>query len=182
MASYTCSLLGSSGATASCAAIGGNGTSGTYGSLSMCSAAIKLSYAMSAYYEYNPVDSSCDFGGNASLSTTSESRWILVNLKGTRSQNFRGADILIGPNTAQDANTAAQSCLQAVPSGGVFTPTAMSSLASATSTSSTSGSSSSSANAATTRSAAYARAELSRWMRIALSASGLILGGAWMLW
>jgi hypothetical protein len=70
--SYTCSLLGSSGASASCNAIGGNGTTGVYGSLSMCSPAIKLSYAMSAYYESNPVDSSCDFGGNATLSSSSE--------------------------------------------------------------------------------------------------------------
>lgn len=63
---YTCSLLGSSGAQASCSNIGSNGTAGTYGALSYCSPAIKLSYAMSAYYESqsrNP--QACDFSGNA---------------------------------------------------------------------------------------------------------------------
>nr|ADE10078.1 glyco hydro 72 [Tremella fuciformis] len=96
---YACSLLGSN--NASCDAIAGNGTSGVYGALSMCSPAIKLSYAMSAYYELNPVDSSCDFAGNASLSTNK-------------------------PNTAQDASAAASSCLAQEPSGGVFTPSASS--------------------------------------------------------
>lgn len=71
--SYACSLLGQTNSGASCNAIGGNGTSGTYGPLQMCSPAIKLSYAMSAYYEYNPISTSCDFGQNASLSSTRES-------------------------------------------------------------------------------------------------------------
>ena len=53
--------------------IGGNGTTGTYGALSYCSPAIKLSYAMSAYYEFNPVQSSCDFGGNATFAPNRES-------------------------------------------------------------------------------------------------------------
>lgn len=66
--SYACSLLGSSGSGASCDAIGGNGTTGTYGALSYCSPAIKLSYAFSAYYSFNPVRTSCDFSGNATLS------------------------------------------------------------------------------------------------------------------
>jgi len=41
--------------------------------LSMCSPAIKLSYAMSAYYEANPVDTSCDFAGNATLNPNRKS-------------------------------------------------------------------------------------------------------------
>ncbi|WWC91420.1 uncharacterized protein L201_006366 [Kwoniella dendrophila CBS 6074] len=98
---YACQLLGTStNGTASCDPIGGNGTAGTYGELSYCSPAIKLSYAMSAYYEFNPIDSSCDFAGNATLSPTR-------------------------PNTAQDASSAASQCLSSEPSGGVFTPSAV---------------------------------------------------------
>jgi hypothetical protein len=66
--SYACNLLGSSNSGATCEPIGGNGTSGVYGDLSYCSPAIKLSYVFSAYYEFNPVDTSCDFDGNATLS------------------------------------------------------------------------------------------------------------------
>ena len=40
-----------------------------YGDLSYCNPATKLNYAISAYYEYNPVDSSCDFSGNATLAS-----------------------------------------------------------------------------------------------------------------
>lgn len=72
--SYACSLLGQSGSGATCDAIAGDGETGVYGSLAMCSPAIKLSYAMSAYFSVNPIDSSCDFGGNASLVENRESR------------------------------------------------------------------------------------------------------------
>lgn len=97
---YTCSLLGSSGATASCDAIGGNGTTGTYGELSYCSDQIKLSYAFSAYYEsQNRLATACDFAGNATIVTRP-------------------------PNTAQDASNAANSCLASAPSSGVFTVSA----------------------------------------------------------
>ncbi|TYJ51935.1 hypothetical protein B9479_007474 [Cryptococcus floricola] len=114
---YTCSLLGSSNSSASCDTISGNGTSGSYGQLSSCSPAIKLEYVMSVYYQSNPVSTSCDFDGNATLSTSSSK-----------------------PNTASDADTAAQSCLAAEKSGGVFTPSASSAAASATSTSTSSSS------------------------------------------
>ncbi|WRT68843.1 uncharacterized protein IL334_005824 [Kwoniella shivajii] len=119
---YACQLLGSStNGSASCDPIGGNGTSGTYGQLSYCSPAIKLSYAMSAYYEFNPIESSCDFSGNATLSPAR-------------------------PNTAQDASTAASQCLAQEPSGGVFTPSAVSgSGASQTASSAQSGSTTNSA-------------------------------------
>jgi hypothetical protein len=64
--SYTCSLLGSTNSTATCATIGGNGTTGQYGELSYCSDAIKLSYIFSAYYEsQNRNSAACDFDGNA---------------------------------------------------------------------------------------------------------------------
>ncbi|WVQ92527.1 hypothetical protein IAS59_006338 [Cryptococcus gattii] len=119
---YTCSLLGSTDSSASCDPIAGNGTSGTYGQLSFCSPAIKLSYVMSTYYQFNPKDTSCDFGGNATLSANR-------------------------PNTVQDANAAASSCLAAEPSGGVFTPTAPgSAAATATSSGAASGSTSSAAS------------------------------------
>lgn len=118
---YTCSLLGSTDSSASCDPIAGNGTSGTYGQLSFCSPAIKLSYVMSTYYQFNPKDTSCDFAGNATLSANR-------------------------PNTVQDANAAASSCLAAEPSGGVFTPTAPGSgSATATSSGAASGSTSSAA-------------------------------------
>lgn len=97
---YTCSLLGSTGAAANCANIGGNGTSGTYGPVAYCSDAVKLSYAFSAYYEsQNRNSQACDFAGNATI--------------------VRNA-----PNTAQDASDAASQCLAQAPSGGVFTVTA----------------------------------------------------------
>lgn len=67
--SYTCQLLGQSNSGATCQPIGGNGSSGVYGDLSYCNPATKLNYAISAYYEYNPVDSSCDFAGNATLAS-----------------------------------------------------------------------------------------------------------------
>ncbi|OXG33135.1 1,3-beta-glucanosyltransferase [Cryptococcus neoformans] len=119
---YACSLLGSTDSSASCDPIAGNGTSGTYGQLSFCSPAIKLSYVMSTYYQINPEDTSCDFAGNASLSANR-------------------------PNTVQDANAAASSCLAAEPSGGVFTPTAPGNgAATATSTGTASGSTSSGAS------------------------------------
>lgn len=70
--SYACSLLGESMTGASCNAIAGDGETGVYGSLAMCSPAVKLSYAMSAYLGVNPVESSCDFGGNATLAKNRE--------------------------------------------------------------------------------------------------------------
>ncbi|CAD6573513.1 MAG: 1,3-beta-glucanosyltransferase gas1 [Tremellales sp. Tagirdzhanova-0007] len=153
---YACSLLGSSGAGSSCDAIAGNGSSGVYGSLSMCSPAIKLSYAMSAYYEFNPVDSSCDFGGNATLSSSR-------------------------PNTAQDASSAAASCLNAAPSGGVFTPTALSSSATASSTSSgTSASGSKTASPSQSKAASSLRVETTRLSPF-IGIMGVLLGGAWVL-
>ncbi|WWC97763.1 hypothetical protein V866_004649 [Kwoniella sp. B9012] len=120
---YACQLLGSStNGTASCDPIGGNGTSGTYGELSYCSPAIKLSYAMSAYYEFNPVDTSCDFSGNATLSPTR-------------------------PNTAEDASSSASQCLSSEPSGGVFTPSPVSSSGASSTSSSATGSRSASGTA-----------------------------------
>lgn len=69
---YSCSLLGSSNSSVTCANIGGNGTTGEYGPLGFCDPAIKLSYVMTAYWELNRLDSSCDFGGNATLFETGE--------------------------------------------------------------------------------------------------------------
>lgn len=136
---YACSLLGQG--NASCAAIAGNGTSGEYGQLAMCSPAIKLSYAMSAYFNINPLQSSCDFNGNASLS---ENR----------------------PNTAQDASTAAQSCLAAGPSGGVFTPTVSSATPSNTGRGGGGGASSNPSQSANNTGAAQ---------------SNTIVGGGWLI-
>jgi hypothetical protein len=67
--SYTCQLLGQSNSGATCEPIGGNGSTGVYGDLSYCNPATKLNYAISAYYEYDPVDTSCDFAGNATLAS-----------------------------------------------------------------------------------------------------------------
>ncbi|KAK1922373.1 Glucanosyltransferase-domain-containing protein [Papiliotrema laurentii] len=116
---YACSLLGQSRSTA-CNAIAGNGTSGVYGPLAMCSPAIKLSYAMSAYFSLNPIASSCDFGGNATI-------------------------VQNGPNTSKDASDAAASCLAKQPASGVFTPSPSSAGPSSTGSSSPSGASSAAA-------------------------------------
>ena len=46
--------------------IAANGTSGVYGSYSMCTSSQRLSFAFNAYYESQNSDSSaCDFGGAA---------------------------------------------------------------------------------------------------------------------
>jgi len=113
-----------------------------YGPLAMCSPAIKLSYAMSAYFSVNPIDSSCDFGGNATLVPNRESR-------AAREMGDMPA-LTPGPNTAQDASAAASSCLAQVPSGGVFTPSPSSAGPSATQTG---GSGASSAPASTSNAA-----------------------------
>ncbi|WVQ81620.1 hypothetical protein IAT38_003744 [Cryptococcus sp. DSM 104549] len=164
---YACSLLGSSNSSGSCDPIGGNGTSGTYGQLSFCSPAIKLSYAMSVYYQLNPEETSCDFGGNATLS---ENR----------------------PNTAQDASSAASSCLAAEASGGVFTPTAAggaSSTASSTSTGTAASSASSGASTSGTSGAAQPASAAGRGMvfvgaqglGLLVGAVGVMLGGGMVL-
>lgn len=51
-----------------CSGITGNGTKGTYGAYSFCSAEEQLSFVMNLYYEKNGGSSSaCDFSGSASL-------------------------------------------------------------------------------------------------------------------
>lgn len=106
---YTCSLLGSTNSTATCATIGGNGTTGQYGELSYCSDEIKLSYIFSAYYEsQNRRSDACDFAGNATA-------------------------VPRPPNTPEDASTNAAQCLAQAPQGGVFTVTSGGSTQTATS-------------------------------------------------
>ncbi|EIW66984.1 1,3-beta-glucanosyltransferase [Tremella mesenterica] len=145
---YTCSLLGANGG--SCDPIGGNGSSGMYGSLSMCSPAIKLSYAMSAYYGTNPVSTSCDFAGNATLSPHP-------------------------PNTAQDASTAAQSCLAQQPSGGVYTISASSSVPTGSTTASGSGSSSTPSSSSGSSSSSAIRSSGTGWT-VLFGLTGVLLG------
>jgi len=63
---FGCSSLASSGG--SCNDIGGNGSTGVYGSVSGCSPSVKLSYVMSQYYEANHRNSqACSFGGNGTV-------------------------------------------------------------------------------------------------------------------
>ncbi len=86
------------------------------------------------------------------------------------------------PNTAQDASSAAASCLNSVPSGGVFTPTAISAIASATATSSgtsASGSGSSAAISSPSKGAAVSRTELGLWTPLSVGLAGVVLGGVW---
>ncbi|WWD20964.1 hypothetical protein CI109_105443 [Kwoniella shandongensis] len=153
---YTCSLLGTSNSGASCDAIGGNGTAGTYGQLSMCSPAIKLSYAMSAYYEFNPIATSCDFNGNATLSPNR-------------------------PNTAQDASAAAASCLAAEPSGGVFTPSSPGSAGTASATNSASSTARTSSTSPGQASSDGISSRLSGVTTLAVGFAGAVLGGAMLL-
>jgi hypothetical protein len=96
---YTCSLLGQINSSVTCeASIGGNGTTGVYGPLSMCSPEIKLNWAMSAYWvATNRVETSCDFSGNATLN---------ANVS----------------QTSADITQVAENCLNNVPS--VSTPSA----------------------------------------------------------
>ncbi|KAL7421398.1 1,3-beta-glucanosyltransferase [Cryptotrichosporon argae] len=154
LTNYACNLLASTNSGASCDAIAGNGTSGVYGVLAMCSPAIKLSYAMSAYWEYNPIDSSCDFAGNATLNLTRP--------------------------TSDQVSAAAQSCLAAEPSGGVFTPTALSSATSTSTRTATSTGASASASSSAAASADSLRAQLGGLGTVA-AALGVALGGVWVL-
>jgi hypothetical protein len=63
---YGCSLLGQNGG--SCSAIGDDGAAGTYGPLSSCDPATKLSYVFSQYFQSQKGDPrSCDFSGNATI-------------------------------------------------------------------------------------------------------------------
>lgn len=65
LTNIACDMLSQANSSVTCATIGGNGTTGEYGPLAMCSPAIKLSWAFSSYYMLNPVATSCDFSGNA---------------------------------------------------------------------------------------------------------------------
>jgi len=69
---YACSLVGQQGGT--CNDIGGNGTTGVYGSVSGCDPTIKLSYVMTEYYQLqknNP--QACSFGGNGTVYSSAPS-------------------------------------------------------------------------------------------------------------
>ncbi|KAK6544164.1 1,3-beta-glucanosyltransferase gas1 [Orbilia ellipsospora] len=63
---YICGQLGADG----CGPITGNGTSGSYGSYSMCPPVVRLGWALNAYYaSQNNAASACDFSGQAKLAT-----------------------------------------------------------------------------------------------------------------
>ncbi|KAF7319200.1 1,3-beta-glucanosyltransferase [Mycena chlorophos] len=65
-----CSFLAQNGG--SCADISANGTSGVYGTVSSCDPVTRLSYEFTQYYEATGrLSTSCDFAGNATLSTSS---------------------------------------------------------------------------------------------------------------
>lgn len=64
---YACSLLGQANTSVTCENISGNGSTGVYGSLSFCSPEVKLNYALSSFWETDQKATSCDFGGNATL-------------------------------------------------------------------------------------------------------------------
>lgn len=156
---YACSLLGSNGGAASCTAIGGNGTAGQYGPLEFCSPSVKLSYVFSAYYEEQQrVATACDFGGNATI-------------------------VAQPPNTAQDASTAASSCLAQEPAGGVFTPSASAS-SSATSSTASTATSSKASSASSSKVTSGSALTISRSTTFALAATcgsgliALVVGGA----
>ncbi|CAE6515272.1 unnamed protein product [Rhizoctonia solani] len=92
-----CQLLGQAGG--SCDAIAGNGQTGTYGALSGCSPATKLSYVFSQYYERTSRNAqSCSFNGNATLANPM-------------------------PSSSAAAAAAQSSCITSGPTG-VVTPTA----------------------------------------------------------
>ncbi|KAL7410164.1 putative 1,3-beta-glucanosyltransferase [Mrakia frigida] len=98
---YGCSLLGSDGSTATCTTIAADGATGTYGALSFCAADIKLSYVYSAHYVFTNYNAeACDFAGNATINPDA-------------------------PRSASEASTVAQACLDKIPVGGVFTPSAV---------------------------------------------------------
>jgi len=61
-----CGLLGGTG----CNDLSGNGQTGTYGLISACDPATKLSYAMSLYYEANKKSAqACSFAGNGTVNS-----------------------------------------------------------------------------------------------------------------
>lgn len=148
---YACSLLGSSNSTVTCSSIAGDGTTGVYGQLAMCSPEIKLNYVMSAWYESNGLASSCDFDGNATLSSNM-------------------------PNTADDANTAAQACL--ANQSTVVTPTAQSGNAPAATSTASTGSGSGTTSSSGKASAAVAVMGMPSIAVLAVTAVGVVLGAA----
>ena len=89
---------------------------------------------------------------------------------------------MIEPNTAQDASSAAASCLNAVPSGGVFTPTAASAIptASAVSSGSSGTVSSGAASASPSQGASSPRLDSTRWIPLSALLGGLAIGGAYV--
>ncbi|KII93364.1 carbohydrate-binding module family 43 protein [Plicaturopsis crispa FD-325 SS-3] len=73
-----CGLLGASGGN--CNDISGNGTAGSYGRVSGCDPTVKLSFAMSLYYEANGrAASACDFSGNATVNANAPSNVAAAN-------------------------------------------------------------------------------------------------------
>ncbi|KAF3908436.1 hypothetical protein ABW21_db0202149 [Orbilia brochopaga] len=65
---YICGQLGDGG----CNGITTNGTTGTYGSYSMCEAEIRLGWALNTYYNsQNKAADACNFSGQAQLAKTS---------------------------------------------------------------------------------------------------------------
>ncbi|CAG7846799.1 1,3-beta-glucanosyltransferase gel4; AltName: Full=Glucan elongating glucanosyltransferase 4; Flags: Precursor [Serendipita indica DSM 11827] len=89
-----CTYLGTSGG--SCTPIGQNGTTGTYGQISSCDGATKLTWIFSQYYlATNNNAQSCSFAGNATVNSAS-------------------------PTSSSEVNAAVSSCFAATPS--VYTP------------------------------------------------------------
>jgi len=69
-----------------CNGINGNATTGTYGSYSMCDSYSKLSFAFDQYYQsQSKASTACDFGGNATTQSGSQSSncKALLNQAGT---------------------------------------------------------------------------------------------------
>lgn len=114
LTNIACDMLGQAGSSVTCETIGGNGTTGKYGQLAMCSPDIKLSWAFSAFYMLNPVATSCDFAGNATRNEGGQGElgaW----------SRLREKALILAPNSAEDAKMAADNCLAGKPA--VVTPT-----------------------------------------------------------
>ncbi|KAG6891397.1 hypothetical protein C0992_007621 [Termitomyces sp. T32_za158] len=113
-----CSFVGQKGGT--CSDIGGDGQAGVYGRLSGCDPTIKLSFAMSTFYQFsNRNPQACSFAGNGTINPSA-------------------------PTDTSAANAAASSCFSNV--AATFVPSAPASTGGISSTGSSTSSSSPKSN------------------------------------
>lgn len=94
--------------SAACAGISANGTTGKYGSYSMCSPQQKLSYALNQYYlSQNSAATACDFNGAATVTSAASPSGTCASLNSQAGS--AGTGTITGGSTGATRSTAATS-------------------------------------------------------------------------